>query len=253
MLILLGLYQLIYMRTPPHAAVGETVEAAHLLNKKWAVGLINAVLRRFQRESDALLSEVDRKDEARYATPGWLLKQLKSAWPDEWQAIVEAANSHPPMSLRVNLSRISRDDYLEQLQQAEIAAQPIPATEGGVCLAQPLDVSRLPGFNEGMVSVQDGGAQLAAVLLDPQPGQRLLDACAAPGGKTCHLLELVPEGVELTALDIDERRLVRVEQNLQRLGLSAGSARGMQVIPKEHGRRRLMIAFFSMCPARPPA
>ncbi|MEJ1353412.1 MAG: 16S rRNA (cytosine(967)-C(5))-methyltransferase RsmB [Candidatus Sedimenticola sp. (ex Thyasira tokunagai)] len=231
-LILLGLYQLIYMRIAPHAAVAETVEAARLLNKKWAVGLINALLRRFQRESEALLSEVDRKDEARFTTPAWLLKQLKSAWPDEWQAIVEAANSHPPMSLRVNLSRISRDDYLEQLQQVEIAAQPIPATEGGVCLAQPLDVSRLPGFNEGMVSVQDGGAQLAAVLLDPQPGQRLLDACAAPGGKTCHLLELVPEGVELTALDIDERRLVRVEQNLQRLGLSARVSQGDAGDPK---------------------
>ncbi len=125
-LILLGLYQLIYMRTAPHAAVAETVEAARLLNKKWAVGLVNAVLRRFQRESESLLLKVDRVEEARYATPSWLLKRLKRAWPDGWQAIVEASNSHPPMSLRVNLARIGRDEYLDQLRQAEIAAQLIP-------------------------------------------------------------------------------------------------------------------------------
>lgn len=220
-LILLGLYQLIYMRIAPHAAVAETVEAARLLNKKWAVGLINAVLRRFQRESESLLSQVDRVDEARYATPAWLLSHLQQAWPEQWRDIVEAANTHPPMSLRVNLSRISREAYLQQLQQVKIEATPIAYTEAGLWLAKPVDVSQLPGFADGLVSVQDGGAQLAAQLLDPQTGERLLDACAAPGGKSCHLLERVAEGIDLTAVDIDQQRLGRIEQNLQRLGLTA--------------------------------
>ncbi len=232
MLILLGLYQLIYMRTPPHAAVGETVEAAHLLNKKWAVGLINAVLRRFQRESESLLAKVDKVDAARYATPPWLLELLQGAWPGEWREIVTQANGHPPMSLRVNLSRIGRDDYLNQLHQREIAAQPIPYTEAGLYLEQPLNVGELPGFDDGLVSVQDGGAQLAAPLLDLQAGQQLLDVCAAPGGKSCHILEIAPQGVVLTALDIDPQRLERVEQNLTRLGLSAKVSQGDAAAPE---------------------
>lgn len=225
-LILLGLYQLIYMRVAPHAAVGETAEAARLLNKKWAVGLINAVLRRFQREQEVLLTAVDARLEVRYATPSWLLKNLQGCWPGQWPEILAAANTHPPMSLRVNLAKVSRADYLDQLEQASIAAKPIPHTSAGLVLDSPVDVEKLPGFAEGLVSVQDGGAQLAAPLLDLQPGQQVLDACAAPGGKSCHILELVPKGISLIAVDLDRQRLERIRQNLQRLGLDADVSQG---------------------------
>lgn len=225
-LILVGLYQLIYMRVAPHAAVGETAEAARLLNKKWAVGLINAVLRRFQREQEALLIAVDARPEVRYATPSWLLKKLQRCWPEQWPEILAASNTHPPMSLRVNLARVDRTVYIDHLKQISIAAKPIPHTLTGLVLDSPIDVEKLPGFAEGLVSVQDGGAQLAAPLLELQPGQLVLDACAAPGGKSCHILESVADGVTLTAVDLDRQRLMRIEQNLQRLGLDAAVVQG---------------------------
>ncbi|MEE9357476.1 16S rRNA (cytosine(967)-C(5))-methyltransferase RsmB [Candidatus Vondammii sp. HM_W22] len=225
-LILVGLYQLIYMRVAPHAAVGETAEAARLLNKKWAVSLINAVLRRFQREQEALLIAVDTRPEARYATPSWLLKKLQRCWPEQWPEILAASNTHPPMSLRVNLARVNRIAYLDRLKQASIAAKPIPHTLTGLVLDSPIDVEKLPGFAEGLVSVQDGGAQLAAPLLDLQPGQLVLDACAAPGGKSCHILESIPDSVTLTAVDLDRQRLMRIDQNLQRLGLDGEVVQG---------------------------
>lgn len=224
-LILLGLYQLIHMRVAPHAAVAETVEAARLLKKTWAVGLINALLRRFQRESETLLSAVDADPRFRLATPGWLLKRLKRDWPEQWESILQAALVHPPMSLRVNLALNSREAYLEMLQRQGIAARPIPHVRSGLCLEQPMDALQLPGFAEGRVSVQDGGAQLAAPLLDLKPGQRVLDACAAPGGKTGHILELESQ-LELVAMDRDGQRLQRVRENLRRLKLDARVVEG---------------------------
>lgn len=220
-LILLGLYQLLSMRVASHAAVTETVEAARQLGKPWAAGLVNGVLRRFQREQEALLERLEVDPVSRYAWPSWMLGALEDAWPDHWQAIVEAANQRPPMSLRVNLLQGGRDEYLARLVAEEIASNPIPGLASAVVLEQPRDVSVLPGFAEGRVSVQDGGAQLAANLLDLQPGQRVLDACAAPGGKSCHILETEPSLAGLTAVDVDGQRLQRVEQNLQRLGLKA--------------------------------
>jgi len=225
-LILLGLYQLLHTRVPDHAALAETVAGAQGLGKPWAKGLVNAVLRRFQRERAAVLAGVDGSEATACAHPDWLLGLLKAAWPGQWQAIVAANNARPPMTLRVNARRVSRAAYLEQLAERELHAWAAPHTTHGVGLEAPVDVERLPGFADGLVSVQDGAAQLAAPLLGLAPGQRVLDACAAPGGKTSHILELQPALSELVALDADEQRLARVRENLARLGLEAQLVRG---------------------------
>jgi 16S rRNA (cytosine967-C5)-methyltransferase len=220
LLLPVGLYQLLYMRVPAHAAVAETVEAARVLGRPWAAGLVNGVLRRFQREHETLLAEVDNDPELRFAHPRWFVDAVRKAWPESWQAILEAANAKPPMTLRVNRSRVDREAYGEQLRQAGIVTTPVAAVASALVLERALEVDALPGFAEGLVSVQDAGAQLAAELLDLQPGQRVLDACAAPGGKSGHILESAPE-VELTAVDLDGQRLERVRQNLHRLKLQA--------------------------------
>ncbi len=231
-LLLLGLYQLQHMRIAPHAVVDETVGAARSLKKPWAAGLINALLRRFQREQTGLMATLEENPAARYAHPAWLLQRLQAAWPADWEASVGAANEQPPMSLRVNLSKVSREAYCEQLQAAGIGARSIDHTASGLVLEQPLDVAVLPGFQQGLVSVQDGGAQLAAGLLDPAPGQQLLDACAAPGGKTGHLLEMMDGRVDVTAVDIDAARLQRIHENLRRLGLPATICQGDAATPR---------------------
>ncbi len=226
LLIMIGLYQLLHMRVAPHAALAETVEASRALRKPWATGLINAVLRRFQREKAELLAAVDSEDSARYLFPPWLAGKLKKAWPNDWISVVQASMEHPPLSLRVNLRRTNRADYMRRLTDEEISAREILYTKTGLELDVPRPVNELPGFDEGLVSVQDGGAQLAAELMRLEPGSRVLDACAAPGGKMCHLLEAAPEGVRLTAVDVDSRRLQRIDQNLARLGLSAAAHLG---------------------------
>lgn len=219
-LLLVGLYQLLYTRIPAHAAIGETVGCVDRLKKSSAKGLINAVLRRAQREGEALLAELERDPAARTAHPRWLQKALKAHWPADWEAICAANNSHPPLTLRVNRRHGSRDDYLAELAAAGIAARACPFSVDGVQLAVPCDVTTLPGFAEGRVSVQDEAAQLAADLLELKPGLRVLDACCAPGGKTCHLLEAEPT-LAVTAVDLEESRLVRVRENLARLKLDA--------------------------------
>ncbi|MEZ5537243.1 MAG: 16S rRNA (cytosine(967)-C(5))-methyltransferase RsmB [Thiolinea sp.] len=219
-LLRIGLYQLIYQRTPDHAAVNETVTAARKLKKAWASRLINGVLRGFLREKESVLQEIDQLETARYSFPPWLSERLRNAWPDDWQAIMLASNEQAPMTLRVNQRQFSRDGYLEILAKAGFAAAVAEYTDAGIVLEQAVPVYELPGFAEGAVSVQDGAAQRAAQLLPCEPGQRVLDACAAPGGKTCHLLERY-EGIELTALDNSEKRLHQVRENLQRLQLSA--------------------------------
>jgi 16S rRNA (cytosine967-C5)-methyltransferase len=219
-LLLVGLYQLLYTRIPAHAAIGETVGCVDKLKKSSAKGLINAVLRRAQREGDALLAELERDPAARTAHPRWLQKALKAHWPADWEAICAANNSHPPLTLRVNRRHGSRDDYLAELAAAGIEARACPFSADGVQLATPCDVTGLPGFAEGRVSVQDEAAQLAADLLELAPNQRVLDACCAPGGKTCHLLEAEPT-LAVTAVDLEESRLTRVRENLARLQLDA--------------------------------
>ena len=191
------------------------------LKKSSLKGLLNAVLRRAQREHEALLAELDRDPVLHTAHPRWLQKRLKADWPEQWQAICAANNQHPPLLLRVNRRQGSREQYLAELQAAGIAAEPCAFSRDGIRLPEACDVKTLPGFMEGRVSVQDEAAQLAADLLDLAPGQRVLDACAAPGGKTCHLLEAEPGLSHVTAIDLEQSRLARVRDNLDRLGLDA--------------------------------
>ena len=220
-LLLVGLYQLFYTRIPPHAAIGETVDCVEKLKKPWAKGLLNAVLRNAQRDGEALLAELEHDPVIRVAHPRWLQKSLKAFWPEHWEAICAANNAHPPMMLRVNRRQASRDAYLAELQAAGIEAFPCQFSEDGIRLAAACDVQLLPGFAEGRVSVQDEAAQLAAGLLELKPGQRVLDACCAPGGKTCHILESEAKLREVVAIDLEPRRLERVKANLARLKLNA--------------------------------
>ncbi|MCM2361142.1 MULTISPECIES: 16S rRNA (cytosine(967)-C(5))-methyltransferase RsmB [unclassified Pseudomonas] len=220
-LLLVGLYQLLYTRVPAHAAIGETVGCADKLKKPWAKALLNAVLRRAQRESEALLAELEHDPVVRTAHPRWLQKSLKAFWPEQWEAICAANNAHPPMILRVNRRHHARDAYLQLLTDAGINATPCVYSVDGIVLEAATDVRSLPGFAEGWISVQDEAAQLAADLLDLAPGQRVLDACCAPGGKTCHILEVEKDLAGVVAVDLEAKRLVRVRENLARLGLSA--------------------------------
>lgn len=212
-LLLVGLYELLEGRTPAHAAVNETVTAA----PRRASGLVNAVLRNFQRRREALLQAALDDPVARWNHPAWWIARLAQEYPDAWQDILEAANQHPPMTLRVNRRRLGVQDYHRRLSERGLSAK--QTGEYALTLDKPVPVSQLPGFAEGLVSVQDLGAQYAAPLLDCRDGMRVLDACAAPGGKTAHLLEL--HDVELVALDLDAVRLERVRENLTRLGLTA--------------------------------
>jgi len=220
-LLLVGLYQLLYTRVPAHAAIGETVGCADKLKKPWAKALLNAVLRRAQRESEALLAELEHDPVVRTAHPRWLQKSLKAFWPQQWEAICAANNAHPPMILRVNRRHHQRDAYLKLLSDAGLSATPCAYSVDGIVLETATDVRGLPGFAEGWISVQDEAAQLAADLLDLAPGQRVLDACCAPGGKTCHILEVEKDLAQVVAVDLEAKRLVRVRENLARLGLSA--------------------------------
>ncbi len=217
-LLLVGLFQLSDMRVPAHAAVAETVAAADVLKKSWAKNLINAVLRNYQRLEDELKLKLSK--EAYYDHPQWMMEKFKQDWPNDWKAIIAANNQHPPFSLRVNQRRISREAYLDLLAQKNIIAETIPETLTGITLEQPLNVQHVPGFAAGDVSVQDGAAQLAAQLLKLEPGQRVLDACSAPGGKAAHILEMQAD-IELIAIDNHAERLKSVSETMQRLGLSA--------------------------------
>ncbi|GHE21899.1 16S rRNA (cytosine(967)-C(5))-methyltransferase RsmB [Halomonas urumqiensis] len=222
-LLLLGAYQLLYLRIPAHAAVGETAGAARLLGKEWATRVLNGCLRRLQRESAALQAEVDQDPAVALLHPKWLLKTLRQAWPDDWREIAMANNAPGPMTLRVNRRHGDREAYMNQLDAAGLAARLCIHAPDGITLETPCDVHELPGFEEGQVSVQDESAQLASVLLGPalapRPGARVLDACCAPGGKTAHLLEVFD--IDLYAVDSDAARLAKVEDALTRLGLSA--------------------------------
>jgi ribosomal RNA small subunit methyltransferase RsmB len=220
-LILIGLYQLTQSHVPGYAAVAATTAAARKLAKSWATGLINALLRRYQREELRLRPWVEKNLAARYAHPAWLLKRLQGDWPDHWQAIAAAGNRHPPMTVRVNARKGTREDYLQRLGAAGMMARACTHSDVGVVLGQAVDVDKLPGFVVGAVSVQDEAAQLAVPLLNLAPNLRVLDACAAPGGKTTHMLEAQPSLGDVVGLDLDARRLSLATQNLQRLGLNA--------------------------------
>jgi 16S rRNA (cytosine967-C5)-methyltransferase len=215
-LLVIGFFQLSDTRVPDHAAVSMTVEAARHLRRPKYAGLINAVLRNFVRRKIAASEPAD--DEARFNHPQWLIDRLRKDWPDDWQKIIEANNERAPMWLRVNRQRLTPAQYLEQY---DIEGELAPGRDQAIRLAAPVPVEELPGFAEGVVSVQDCGAQLAAPWLLSDGGDRVLDACAAPGGKTGHILEILGPHADVTAIDADAERLKSVQQNLERLCLNA--------------------------------
>lgn len=218
-LILVGLYQLLFTRIPPHAALAETVEGAIALKRPQFKGVINGVLRQFQRQQDELVNKLNEGD-LQYLHPKWLLTRLRSAWPEQWEAIVKANNERPPMWLRVNRQHHSRDEWLALLKDSGKNAEPHPHYQDALRLDSPCGVSQLPGFDQGWVTVQDASAQGCVSLLDPQDHEFVLDLCAAPGGKTTHILEAAPQA-NVMAVDVDEGRLSRVYENLIRLGMRA--------------------------------
>lgn len=237
-LLLIGLYQIDQLALPQRVAVHETVQSVRALDKDWAAGLLNAVLRNFQRRGDSLLQAACADDAALHAHPAWLIERLRSDWPHDWAMILAANNTRPPFTLRVNRQRLTRNEYLDVLSREGLPAAAVAHAAQAVRLERPVPVSVLPGFMRGDVSVQDAAAQLAADLLELAPGQLVLDACAAPGGKTSHILETEP-GVSLVAMDIDAGRLQRIESNLARLSLQAELIAGDAGQPNEwwDGRR----------------
>jgi 16S rRNA (cytosine967-C5)-methyltransferase len=226
-LLLVGLFQLHYSKTRPYAVVDRAVEAARAMDAPWAASFVNGVLRNFLRKKDELMQRADAFEPARYSHPQWWIDRLRGEYPGDWAAVLTANNGHPPMTLRANRRQTDPLQYLALLQEAGLEADLLEG--GAIRLKKPLAVDKLPGFAAGLVSVQDGGAQFAAPLLDLAPGQRVLDACAAPGGKAAHILELAQ--VDLIALDKDPVRLKRVAENFQRLGLQGRLVAGDAATP----------------------
>jgi 16S rRNA (cytosine967-C5)-methyltransferase len=232
-LAIVGLCQLLYTDIPAHAAVAETVNAARVLGHARAAGLINALLRRAQREHAALGADIDRDLALRTSHPRWLVEQLRRDWGAAAEAILQANNERPPFWIRVNRLRSSGAEYRQRLEAHGVVIAASLHDDETLLLREAMDVRDLPGFEAGEVSVQDAAAQLAARLVAPRPGERVLDACAAPGGKTGHLLEIAPEVEELVALDASADRLERVAQNLERLRLRATLKAADATEPKE--------------------
>lgn len=221
-LIACGIYQLLYMRIAEHAVINETVAGTKKLNRQWAKGFVNAVLRKVQRQRQTLLEQHRQNPVFHRAHPQWLIDELQKDWPSAVaEQIMTANNQQAPMTLRVNSQHCSREDYLQRLADLGMVARAAHYSPQGLVLEKAVDVADLPGFKQGLVSVQDEAAQLAASLLALQAGQRVLDACCAPGGKTCHIAELQPQLKALVAIDLEEERLKRTRENLQRLGLTA--------------------------------
>ncbi len=218
-LLLAAMYQLHHTRNAPHAVVNEAVESIAKIGKGQFRSFANAILRRFLREREQLAFACKKDDTAKHNLPAWWIAYLRDHYPKYWHNILTALQQHPPMTLRVNRRHGNAESYLATLAEAGIAAKALD--DYAVQLAEPLPVAQLPGFSDGLVSVQDFGAQQAASLLQPQDGERILDACAAPGGKTGHLLELAD--CHVTALDIDNNRLLRVQSNLDRLGFQTAT------------------------------
>lgn len=219
-LLLTSLYQLLYLRVPDHAVISEAVNTVTELKKVWAKSLVNAVLRQAQREKETLLEKQFNEIATETAHPQWLTQLIEEAWPEKASIILNNNNIPGPMTLRINIQKISREAYQRQLAEQGLLSKPTLFSPDGLTLTTPINPTQLPGFQEGICSVQDEAAQLAAHLLEVQPENSVLDACAAPGGKTGHTLELCPTA-QVIALDHDAQRLLRVEENLQRLKVQA--------------------------------
>ncbi len=221
-LLLVALYQLLHDQADDFTVVDQAVKAAGKAKPRWARGLVNGVLRNFLRKKESLQSMVEADEAALYSYPQWWIDKLKIQYPDNWQSILQIGNMHPPMTLRVNIRKSSVKEYAQLLQRQDIQATVLEGE--AIILAKPVSVEKIPGFMEGVVSIQDYGAQLAAHALDLKPNLRVLDACSAPGGKAGHIMELAD--VKLTALDNDANRLTRVQDNFTRLNISALGALG---------------------------
>lgn len=248
-LIMVGLYQLLHTRIPAHAALAETVEGAVAIKRPQLKGLINGVLRQFQRQQEALLAEFATSD-SRFLHPDWLVKRIRKAYPQQWQAILEANNQRPPMWLRVNRTHHTRDAWLALLETSGLKGYTHPRYPDAVRLETPTSVQALPGFDAGWVTVQDASAQGCMRFLMPENGETILDLCAAPGGKTTHILEVAPEA-NVLAVDIDEQRLSRVYDNLKRLGMKAEVKQGDGRYPSQwcDGRQFDRILLDAPCSA----
>lgn len=219
-LLLVSLHQLEHSRNPPETIVSSAVDAVRVLRQPRAAGMVNALLRRFLREREAILARALADPAVAVAHPRWLYGVIREHWREQSEAIFESNNSHPPMTLRVNLARVSREHYHQRLREHGIEARAIEWLPSGLILERPLPVAELPGFDHGEASVQDAGAQLASALLDARSGERVLDACAAPGGKTGSILERTT-ALQLTAIDIDPARTTRISDNLRRINVQA--------------------------------
>ncbi|MBS1269243.1 MAG: Ribosomal RNA small subunit methyltransferase B [Gammaproteobacteria bacterium] len=213
-----GIYQLEHMRLPPHAAIHATVQTCATLDRTGFKGFVNAVLRNFQRHRDELIQTLP--ESGRSAHPAWLWQAIRNEWPEHASSIIEANNTRPPMTLRVNTRAVSVTRYLEALRAERIEAVPLEHAPSAVVLSRPINLERLPGFEQGWVSVQDASAQLLTELISPVSVQRVLDACSAPGGKLTHMLEAFP-GLEVQAVEVDSERARRIEENLERLRVKA--------------------------------
>lgn len=241
--LLVGLYQLKHLDTAEHAAVGETVSACKQLNKVWAKNLINGCLRSYQRKPDEASTPHDANA---LSHPQWLSEAANKAWPDHIEHILNANNQRPPMCVRVNRRQYTRDAYLEKLVAAEVNAHADLYASDGIILEKPVPVSMLPEFDEGACSVQDTAAQLSVDFLNPEKGMHVLDACAAPGGKSAHILERCDDQLSLQALDISERRCEQLHSTFSRLSLDAqiitadASDTNQWTIP-ENGYDRILI------------
>ncbi|MDP6437664.1 MAG: 16S rRNA (cytosine(967)-C(5))-methyltransferase RsmB [Gammaproteobacteria bacterium] len=226
-LISTGLFALRDARRPDYAVVSTTVDAAVSLGKPGMRGAVNAILRRYLREQDSVLAKVDEYPDAHWLHPEWLIERVSADWPDDWETLLEAGSRQAPMWLRVNLARTDRNSWLDRLAKSGVAKGTAhPELDAALVLDRPVGVNELPGFEAGEVSVQDAASQFAAPLLRPEPGMRVLDACAAPGGKTAHILEHCPELAGLVAVDRSQPRLRRMRENLDRLGLTATVIQG---------------------------
>jgi 16S rRNA (cytosine967-C5)-methyltransferase len=220
-LMIIGLYQLAHMRIPTHAVVSETVETCKKIKMEWAKGLVNAILRRYIREADKLNPLLNDNETVQTSHPLWLIEQLKQDWPNEWRKVLDANNQRPPMYLRINQLHHDRACYLMKLKEAGIEGKATPYSNQGVLLEHAKNVDQLPGFSTGEVSVQELAAQLSVKLLDLKPGQNVLDACAAPGGKSSHILESQAKINSLTTVEKDPNRAKKLSETLKRLNINA--------------------------------
>ncbi len=220
-LILLGLFQILYTHVPNHAAVSETTSVCKTLKKNWATGLVNKCLRRFIQEKEQIMACIQNNHEAHFSHPNWLIDKIKKDWPKQWQTILEANNEKPPLWLRVNVQKTTQSHYLNILDQNSITAFAANDLNTGIQLAPPIPTHQIPHFNEGYTSIQDLSGQFAIPFLNLKKGVRVLDACAAPGSKTSHILESEPKLAKLVIIDKDPQRFQMIKENIVRLGLDS--------------------------------